>query len=170
MPDTLDLDRLAALVDRLEALGLAPPTIAAAAINPDGTPGLVAPDELIESTWGNAVANSFTNVKIPNAINVAAAGSSWSNDLLGKLSMLASEQGVTVSAGDGTVTFPGAPQPVFATRPVVIATNINPTALGIIIGVYSVTTTNFRFRAVQSDGTNATGTVGIAWVAIGRRA
>jgi hypothetical protein len=29
------------------------------AVNPDGTPGFVAPDELIESAWGNAVVDTL---------------------------------------------------------------------------------------------------------------
>ena len=60
MSDTATIDRLDAIVARLEALGLMPPpAIGLAAVDPDGFPGNVAAGELIESAWGNAVANSM---------------------------------------------------------------------------------------------------------------
>jgi len=57
---TTELDRLEALVARLERAGgrsLGPSQ--RVATNPDGTPGNVVPGELIESAWGNAVADTL---------------------------------------------------------------------------------------------------------------
>lgn len=53
------LARLDEIVARLDALGIvAPPSGTPASVNPDGSPGHVAPGELIESAWGNAVSDS----------------------------------------------------------------------------------------------------------------
>ena len=57
-------ERLARIEDaiaRLETLGLTTPgTPTTSSVNPDGSPGPVAPGELIESAWGNATSNSIT--------------------------------------------------------------------------------------------------------------
>jgi hypothetical protein len=55
--ETADLTEVRQLVRRMEQM-LATPG-AQAAVNPDGTPGNVASGALIESAWGNAVADSF---------------------------------------------------------------------------------------------------------------
>ena len=52
--EVADLAELRQLVTRLDRL-LAVPSPGPASINPDGTPGNVAPGDLIESAWGNAV-------------------------------------------------------------------------------------------------------------------
>lgn len=60
MTDQQTIDRLDALVTRLEALGI--PDVEAsprAPVNPDGSPGNVAAGELIESAWGNAVVDTL---------------------------------------------------------------------------------------------------------------
>lgn len=43
------------------------------AVNPDGTPGNVAEDELIESAWGNAVADSITLLRRLTGVRVRRA-------------------------------------------------------------------------------------------------
>jgi hypothetical protein len=53
-----DVDRLRALVAELDRLLAAGPS-QLAAVNPDGTPGHVAANELIESAWGNAVVDTI---------------------------------------------------------------------------------------------------------------
>lgn len=60
MTDTdTTLADLEALVDaRLAALGVVPMAEPRAAVDPNGTPGLVVSGELIESAWGNAVTNN----------------------------------------------------------------------------------------------------------------
>lgn len=69
------LDRLGDLVARLEALGITPPpTAGTASVNPDGSPGHVAPGELIESAWGNAVADEFHRVRAGYVETNAAIG------------------------------------------------------------------------------------------------
>lgn len=62
LTDTPNIDRLAALVTRLERLGVTLGTDARVAVNPDGTPGNVATGELIESAWGNAVADRISDL------------------------------------------------------------------------------------------------------------
>lgn len=53
------LARLEEAIGRLEHLGSTQPVPSPLAVNPDGTPGHVAPGELIESAWGNSVSDSI---------------------------------------------------------------------------------------------------------------
>ena len=66
MSDTSTLERLEAIVARLEKLGLAPAELAVAplaAVDPDGFPGHVAAGELIESAWGNATVDTLHRLR-----------------------------------------------------------------------------------------------------------
>jgi hypothetical protein len=72
--DTAYLDRLELLVNRLERLGVNPPGVNPAAVNADGSPGHVAPGELIESAWGNSVADTFQNWTWQTIVNGANHG------------------------------------------------------------------------------------------------
>lgn len=85
-------------------------------INPDGTPGPVAPGEIIDSEWGNAVAESIQNLQA-----VAPVGSIWmwmagaiptkclplqgGNADRTVYADLFALWGVQFGAGDGTTTF-----------------------------------------------------------------
>jgi hypothetical protein len=57
------LNRLEGLVDRLEVLIPDAVLPAPTSVNPDGSPGPVAPGELIESAWGNAVSNELQRTR-----------------------------------------------------------------------------------------------------------
>jgi hypothetical protein len=61
---TLDVlvAELTDVLERARAVQLGGPS--AAAVNPDGTPGNVVAGELIESAWGNSVANTFVARKL----------------------------------------------------------------------------------------------------------
>jgi hypothetical protein len=62
LDDAGTIDRFEAIVARLEAVvGIAAPA-PAAALDANGFPGHVAPDELIESAWGNAVVDAFPSL------------------------------------------------------------------------------------------------------------
>lgn len=64
--------RLEASIARLEALGLEAPSTTS--VNPDGSPGHVAPGELIESAWGNAVSDEFQRKRAWFASSIASVG------------------------------------------------------------------------------------------------
>lgn len=77
----IDTARLRTLVAELEQM-LAPSTAAAA--NADGTPALVAAGALIESAWGNAVANTFTKHKAIYRAQSLLSLASGSTDTVGR--------------------------------------------------------------------------------------
>lgn len=83
------IDRIEAAIERLEALGLTGPVVSPSAVNPDGSPGFVAPGELIESAWGNAVSNEFNRIR---------AGHKQTNTASGPYGALAAVPGLSLPA------------------------------------------------------------------------
>lgn len=151
--------RLEAALARMEALGLIAP---AAAANPDGTPSNVASGELIESAWGNAVADTIQKLLLPNQINTLA-------DPIGKLRIVA--QSITSVAtnpsANAQIGFPGP----FSNIPVVIVSPLNAPSYGWVFGVWGTSVNLFNVYAQRAD-TGAgiiNATVGLNYIAIGRR-
>jgi hypothetical protein len=70
--DDVNVNELRTVIDRIEqllALGGGTP----ASINPDGTPGLVAPGDIIESAWGNATSQSISELVTRGKGRIASA-------------------------------------------------------------------------------------------------
>lgn len=142
--------------DQAAALDIAP----LAAVDPDGTPGNVVANELIESAWGNAVADSIDRIALPNHL----AGNA---DALGQL-RLATGQVATVLDPNGLalVTFPVP----FVSVVTVLVTNADWTNQH-VASATSITLANFTLSVRRLvSGAVAAGEVGrVNWLAIGRR-
>ena len=150
MTDTAELvERLEGVVARLEAAGLiAPPGPAPlAAVNPDGTPGNVAAGELIESAWGNAVADTIGQHQ---ARFLRFQGSS--------------ALVTTDASGAGVVNFlyPFPALPVIA-----VTQSFSTGAFGVTFTIYGVNVNGFTFIATTGTGAiYASAQVGVNWIAM----
>jgi len=156
----ITLARLEAVVARLEALGAGPALAAPfATVNPDGTPGHVAADELIESAWGNATSDSFTKVKIPNII--AGFG-----DALGMLRIETGQYGAVLDVnGNALITLAG---PFSTVLNVVVSNSKFPPTH--VPSAATITLSNFTLSCRHFDGSAAANEAAqVNWIAIGRR-
>jgi hypothetical protein len=95
--------RLEAVLDRLERLGLTAPEVTPASVNPNGTPGPVAAGELIESAWGNAVADSISTLW-GHPVAVRAATGPVTTDASGIFTINTGFAPVAVSCTSASVT------------------------------------------------------------------
>jgi len=130
-------------------------------VNPDGTPGHVAADELIESAWGNAVSDSITKLKLPN--NIAGTV-----DALGMLRVeTAQASGALDAGGNVLITYAGGPFDYLYTLVAVNTRFPEPVA----ITVTSFTAANFTLnvKLLATGGNNSNGGYTINYIAIGRR-
>jgi len=154
------LARLEAVVARLEALGAGPAlAVPFATINPDGTPGNVAADELIESAWGNATSDSFGKIKIPNVI----AGN---GNPLGLLRIETGQFGGTLDVNGNTLVTLAGP---FSSVLTVVVANAKFPPTHVPSGV-SITLTNFTLSCRHFDGSAAANEAAqVNWIVIGRR-
>ena len=161
MSDTTEdlLARFEAVVARLEELG-GPGISLAAATNPDGTPANVAAGELIESAWGNAVADTIERLKIPNAI----AGD---GDPIGNL-QIGTGQVATVLDANGNVLVPF-PASFVSLVSVVVSNSKYPSVH--VPSAVSITLSNFTLhvRNMDTGAPAASEACQVGWVAIGRR-
>jgi hypothetical protein len=99
--------RLEAILERLERLGLAPPTPGQqAAVNPDGTPAPVVSGELIESAWGNAVSDSITELRRFHGVLGASSGQTIANATEAPISWTEQWDSNAYFGGGSTITIP----------------------------------------------------------------
>lgn len=126
-------------------------------VNANGTPGVVAPGELIESTWGNAVSDSVPQI-------------SYSLGTRAARKMLA-QGGYTIvttdANGDGRIDF----QSAFLFVPAGIQVQLANPALFVLISVNVTAATYFTFRVrnITDGGATTNYAVKVSWLAIGER-
>jgi len=163
MSDLAALDRLEQLVQRLEALGLTGSELGTfAAVNPDGTPGNVAANELIESAWGNSVVN--TQRRITPKASVLDV-----DQTIGQLQIEANMTAVGLDVNGQAVIMFRVP---FLTRPVAIVNPSRFPATSTVAGavqIVDVTTSALAIRVFNLNNTPITGAYSVDWIAIGLR-
>jgi len=157
IPDD-ELVRFRALVAQLNDMVAAPSPLAA--VNPDGTPGLVAAGELIESAWGNATSNTIKGLLIPNHINADGNAVGYLKVEGGRFSGQVDANGfvrvnfLTAYTLPYTITASNLKWPEEH-----IANPLNPDATGFTLSV----------RNISTGAVAANAFVDCAWQAIGRR-
>ena len=153
---TSELRSLVARIEQLLDVQVVP-----ASVNPDGTPGAVASGELIESAWGNAVANTMQAIKLPNTI----AGN---GNPLGYLRVETGQVATVLDAnGNVLVTYPGG---AFASLYTVVVTNTKyPDAH--VPSAVSITATGFTLsvKLTTTGAAAANAAISVNYIAIGRR-
>jgi len=142
--------RLEEVLDRLERLGLVPPAPGqTAAVDPDGYPGRVVSGELIESAWGNAVADKIHD----------HGAYLYSTFIQAQAAVIAA-----ASAGVFNINFP---QP-YASPPVVAVMNGDAGSGALFMGLSVVTTTGFTVN-VKGEAPYGPhpGPIRFSWIAVG---
>lgn len=137
------LERLDSILGQLEALGItAPPAVPVTHLDANGNPGLVAPDELIESAWGNSVATRVV-AKYPNRNAIFAT-----SPTAGQLAVALDQNVVWV--GTGTAWRPTS---MGSTSHFLVSTPGQPIPNGVLTAATWPTRLDDAFVAVNAVGT-----------------
>lgn len=127
-----------------------------------------APGSPIASAWPQSITNMVVgNMFLPNQIGALA-------NAYGKLNLKAQQVTVgTNASGDAQIGFPSsADAPAFTNPPIVMVTLVNPpTAAGLVLGIYNITTGTFMVHAAvpNTGAPYASQSLTVAYLAIARR-
>lgn len=145
-------DRLEAVLDRLDRLGLAGPTpTPTTAVDPDGYPGVVVSGELVEAAWGNAVVAKLRD-------HFDQLGIEWMQS--GNVVL------TSISSGVFRIDYPEA----FANSPAVGVVNGDTAATPqLFLGITATEPTHVIFTATTAAGDPFNSPLRVLWIAHGEK-